>query len=305
VTDAPGEDPVRAHFRRDAEYWRSIYEDDADRAGAVYHERLERVLAGVDALGLTPPVHAIDVGAGAGLASVALAERGYDVLAVDSTRRMLELTEARAAAAGLVVHVVEADASNLPRDNASVDLVVAVGLIPWLVDPRPVLDEFRRVLRPRGGLVITADNRWRLTELADPSLSPLLAPVRRYVVHPLKRRRGWSAAPFEPRRHSRAALEQLLTDAGFTVLESSTVGYGPVSIMRRPLPAALAGAVERRASRHAAMPVLRSIGVHVVATATRGEQSKLQDTRGIEPVDPQHRAGSRRRRTGGHQPDEL
>jgi demethylmenaquinone methyltransferase / 2-methoxy-6-polyprenyl-1,4-benzoquinol methylase len=278
VTDAPGEDPVRAHFRRDAEYWRSIYEDDADRAGAAYHERLERVLAGVDALGLTPPVHAVDVGAGAGLASVALAERGYDVLAVDSTRRMLELTEARAAAAGLVVHLAEADASSLPRDNASVDLVVAVGLIPWLVDPRPVLDEFRRVLRPRGGLVITADNRWRLTELADPSLSPLLAPVRRYVVHPLKRRRGWSAAPFEPRRHSRMALEQLLTDAGFTVLESSTVGYGPVSIMRRPLPAALAGAVERRASRHAAMPVLRSIGVHVVATATRGEQSKLQDT---------------------------
>jgi len=271
VTDAPGEDPVRAHFRRDAEYWRSIYEDDADRAGAVYRERLERVLAGVDALGLTPPVHAVDVGAGAGLASVALAERGYDVLAVDSTRRMLELTEARAAVAGLVVRLAEADASSLPLDNASVDLVVAVGLLPWLVDPRPVLDEFRRVLRPRGGLVITADNRWRLTELADPSLSPLLAPVRRYVVHPLKRRRGWSAAPFEPRRHSRAALDRLLTDAGFTVLESSTVGYGPVSIMRRPLPAALAGAVERRAARHAAVPVLRSIGVHVVATATRGE----------------------------------
>ena len=176
VTDAPGEDPVRAHFRRDAEYWRSIYEDDGDRAGAVYHERLERVLTGVDALGLTPPVRVIDVGAGAGLASVALAERGYDVLAVDSTRRMLELTEARAAAAGLIVRVAEADASSLPIDDASVDLVVAVGLIPWLVDTRPVLDEFRRVLRPPGGLVITADNRWRLTELADPSLSPLFDP---------------------------------------------------------------------------------------------------------------------------------
>jgi ubiquinone/menaquinone biosynthesis C-methylase UbiE len=236
------------------------------------------VLAGVDALGVTPPLHAIDVGAGAGLASVALAERGYDVLAVDSTRRMLELTEARAAAAGVVVRVAESDASSLPVDDASIDLVVAVGLIPWLVNPAPVLGEFRRVLRPRGGLVITADNHWRLTELADPSLSPLLAPVRRWVVRPLKRRRGWSAAPFEPRRHSRAGLEQLLAQAGFIVLESSTVGYGPVSIMRRPLPGALAGALERRASRHAAAPVIRSIGVHVVATATLAEQSKLQDT---------------------------
>ena len=30
MTDAPGEDPVSAHFRRDAEYWRSIYEDEGD-----------------------------------------------------------------------------------------------------------------------------------------------------------------------------------------------------------------------------------------------------------------------------------
>jgi ubiquinone/menaquinone biosynthesis C-methylase UbiE len=273
MTGAPAEDPVQAHFRRDADYWRSIYEDDGDRAGASYRERLGRVLAGVDAFGLTPPVHAVDVGAGAGLASVALAERGYDVLAVDSTRRMLELTEARAAAAGIPVRVAEADASSLPVDDASADLVVALGLLPWLVDPREVLAEFRRILRPRGGLVITADNRWRLTELADPSLSPLLAPLRRNVIHPLKRRRGWSPSAFEPRRHSRAALEQLLTDAGFAVLESSTVGYGPVSIMRRPLPGALAGVVERTASRHAAAPVLRSIGVHVVATATLAEQS--------------------------------
>jgi SAM-dependent methyltransferase len=278
VTGATGEDPVQAHFRRDADYWRSIYEDDGDRAGTTYHERLERVLAGVDALELTPPVRAVDVGAGAGVASVALAERGYDVLAVDSTRRMLELTEARAAAAEVAVRVAEADASSLPLDDAAADLVVAVGLIPWLVDPRQVLAEFRRILRPRGGLVITADNRWRLTELADPSLSPLLGPLRRYVFHPLKRRRGWSPSPFEPRRHSRAALEQLLTEAGFTVRESSTVGYGPVSFMRRPVPGALAGVLERAASRYAGAPVLRSIGVHLVMTATLGEQSELQDT---------------------------
>ena len=138
------------------------------------------------------------------------------MLAVDSTRRMLELTEARAAAAG------RSFASPRPmhracRSTTRVSIWSSrVGLIPWLLDTRPVLDEFRRVLRPPGGLVITADNRWRLTELADPSLSPLFDPVRRWVVRPLKRRRGWSAAPFEPRRHSRAALEQLLTEAGFT-----------------------------------------------------------------------------------------
>lgn len=277
MTEPSDNDPVRAHFRRDAEYWRSIYEDDDDRAGAVYHERLEVVLASVDELGLGPPARVVDVGAGAGLASVALAQLGYDVLAVDSTRRMLELTEARAAAAGASVRVAEADASSLPVESGSVDLVVAVGLIPWLVDSGPTLAEFRRVLRPGGGLVVTADNRWRLTELVDPSLSPFLSPVRRYLVRPLRRRRGWTDAPFEPRRHTRGALEALLARAGFTVLQSSTVGYGPVSIMRRPLPSRLAVAFERRAARHAAAPVLRSLGVHVVVAATLVEQPKLQD----------------------------
>jgi ubiquinone/menaquinone biosynthesis C-methylase UbiE len=277
MTDEPDTDPVRAHFRRDAEYWRSIYDDPDDRAGAVYRERLERVLAGVDALRLGPPARVVDVGAGAGLASVALAQRGYDVLAVDSTRRMLELTEARAAAAGATVRVAEADASSLPVENGSVDLVVAVGLLPWLQDPRLVLNEFRRVLRPGGGVVVTADNRWRLTELADPSLSPLLAPVRRHVVRPLKRRRGWTDVPFQPRRHTPSGLESLVADAGFTVRESSTVGYGPLSIMRRPLPSRLSIALEARAARHASAPVLRSLGVHVVVTATLGEQPKLED----------------------------
>jgi SAM-dependent methyltransferase len=268
VSEPVEHDPVRAHFQLYADYWSTIYEDDEDRAGAAYGARLDRVLEGVDALGLAPPVRVVDVGAGAGLASVALAQRGYDVLAVDSTKRMLELTQARATAAGADVRVAEADAASLPLEDGSIDLVVSVGLIPWLVDERSTLDEFRRVLRPGGGLVITADNRWRLTELVDPSLSPLFAPVRRYLVRPLKRRRGWRDAPFEPRRHTRVGLEALLTAAGFTVRQLTTVGYGPLSIMRRPVPGRVALAIERSAARHAAAPVIRAIGAHVVATAT-------------------------------------
>jgi SAM-dependent methyltransferase len=181
---------------------------------------------------------------------------------------MLELTEARAAEAGVTVRVAEADASSLPLESGGVDLVIAVGLIPWLGDDQPALDEFRRVLRPGGGLVITADNGWRLTELFDPSLSPFFSPLRRHIVRPLKRRRGWTEAPFEPRRHTRAGLEALLTSAGFTVVSSATVGYGPVSIMRRPIGGRPVVALEQWAARHAAAPLLRSIGVHVVVTAT-------------------------------------
>ena len=112
-------DPVRAHFRRDAEYWGTVYDDGEDRAGAVYRERLERVLACVDELELVAPARIVDVGAGAGLASVALAQRGHEVLAVDSTKRMLELTETRAAAAGTPVRVAEADARACPSTTGA------------------------------------------------------------------------------------------------------------------------------------------------------------------------------------------
>lgn len=268
MTEHPDREHVRAHFRRDAEYWRSVYEDEADPAGEVYRLRLERTLEYVDRLGIAPPARVLDAGAGAGLASVALAGRGYDVLAVDSTARMLELTQAEAERAGVRVEVAEADAANLPVADGSVDLVVALGLLPWVTDPRPVLGELRRVLRPGGGLVVTADNRWRATELLDPSLTPVLSPLRTYVVRPLRRRRGRPAAPFQPRRLSAGALGRLLGASGFDVVELSTVGYRPITFMRRPVGGAAVARVERLLAANASAPLVRDAGVHVVAAAT-------------------------------------
>jgi SAM-dependent methyltransferase len=268
VSEPSDREHVRAHFRRDAEYWRSVYEDDADPAGDVYRLRLERVLDYVERLGIAAPARVVDAGAGAGLASVALAALGHDVLAVDSTTRMLELTQARAQETGVAVELAEADAAQLPVADGSVDLVVALGLLPWLSDPAPVVEEFRRVLRPGGGLVVTADNRWRATELADPSLTPFLSPLRRYVVRPLRERRGRPPAPFQPRRLSAGALERLLRASGLDVVELSTVGYRPITFMRRPLrgPAAQ---VERLLAAAGSAPLVRLAGVHVVAAARR------------------------------------
>lgn len=267
MTQGHDGDPVRAHFGREADYWSSIYEDESDPAGAVYRQRLERMLAYVDRLGIEPPAPVADVGAGAGLASVALATRGHRVLAVDSTRRMLDLTQARADRAGVAIELVEADAAELPLEPASVDLVVALGLLPWVTEPERILAEFRRVLRPGGGLIVTADNRWRATELADPSLSPLLSPLGRFVVRPLRRYRGRLPVALEPRRHSVRALDRLLREAGFDVVAVSTVGYSPLSFRRRALRGRAATALERLLAANASKPVLRSGGVHVVAAA--------------------------------------
>jgi SAM-dependent methyltransferase len=259
-------DAVRAHFDATADYWSDVYDVRGGVAGQVYRERLARTLEYVDALGLPPGTRAVDVGAGAGVAATALAARSFAVTAVDSSDRMLELAAERARRAGVEIELVKGDASAIPMAEASQDLIVALGLLPWLEDARPVLAEFQRLLRPGGSLIVTADNRWRLTELLDPSLTPVAAGLRRRVAARRRARRGRPEPPFEVRRHTIDGLRELLISAGFEPVAGSTVGYGPFTFLRRP--------------------VLRGrVGIWIDRALTRrGTGSRLLDRRGVHVV---------------------
>jgi SAM-dependent methyltransferase len=276
-----GDDPnrfasVRAHFESDAAYWDTVYESASDVAGLVYSEREQRALALVDGLGLPRGARVADIGAGAGRVSVALAERGYDVVSVDAAENMLELTKARAERHGVALEVLRGDASALPLPDAGADAVVALGLLPWVGDPAAVVAECRRVLRPGGALIVTADNRWRLVEFLDPSLSPFAAPARRTLSVRLRALRGRPEPAFEVRRHSVRELERLLSDGGLRPVSIATVGYGPVTFMRRPL---LDGPLGLRLARRLSVASerrspLAKLGVHVLALAARPEDGR-------------------------------
>jgi len=56
------------------------------------------------------------------------------------------------------IAVYEADAQNMPFDDESFDTVVMMEAIYFLADPIAFLKEARRVLRPRGALVIVSAN---------------------------------------------------------------------------------------------------------------------------------------------------
>jgi len=276
--DVHATEAVQDHCSRDAEYWDAIYESTDDVAGHVYRERLERALRYVDEADLEAGALATDVGTGAGLAAVALAGRGFKVLAVDSTERMLELTRERAARFEVAVEVCRADATALPAPDESQDLVLALGLLPWVDDTPAVLREFRRVLKPTGRLVVTADNRWRLNELFDPALSAPLTDVRRRARPILRALRGGRPSSFEVHRHSQYELAQLLAAEGFLVTNSSTVGFGPFTFMRRGVlngarGRALSDWLERRTQ---GSRFLARMGVHVVVMAS---VSRTQDAR--------------------------
>lgn len=99
----------------------------------------------------------VDVGAGTGLLTFALAECVGRVLAVDISRAMLEHLDAKLARAEIDnVQTVMTSAVSLPMAGESVDLVVSNYCLHHLDDDgkRRALREAHRVLRPGGRLVI-------------------------------------------------------------------------------------------------------------------------------------------------------
>ncbi|MEO6361704.1 MAG: class I SAM-dependent methyltransferase [Caldimonas sp.] len=99
---------------------------------------------------------ALDVGAGRGIASYALAREGFDVVALEPDPSGLVGAAAirgLASQTGLPITVVEEFSERLPFDDASFDLVFARAVLHHTKDLGAACREFFRVLKPGGRLV--------------------------------------------------------------------------------------------------------------------------------------------------------
>jgi ubiquinone/menaquinone biosynthesis C-methylase UbiE len=226
-----------AHFSAEAGYWDTLYVR-RDVRSEKFTRRLERALRAVDLHKLPADAAALEVGCGAGQATLELARRFRRVDAVDTAPWMIELTSRRVAAAGLdgAVRVRRGDVYELPYQEGSFDLVLGLGLMPWLQSPAAGLAELTRVLAPGGYLVISFDNRHRLPNLVDPLLSPWLAGIRA----PVRRRLAaahldrWSSAAPGATRHSRSEMRTLAAAAGLQAISLEGIGFGPLTFLGRP-----------------------------------------------------------------------
>ena len=104
----------------------------------------------VEACGIREGMRVLDVAAGTGNASIPAAERGAEVVASDLTPELLEAGRARAEAAGVELAWVEADAENLPFEDASFDVVMSSIGAMFAPHHQAVADELVRVCRPGG-----------------------------------------------------------------------------------------------------------------------------------------------------------
>src|SRR5581483_8331998 len=224
-------------------------------------------------VGLPSGAQVLDLGCGAGRASVEIARRGHQVHAVDVAPEMLERTARAAFAAGVVsLTTALGDAHALALSDGRFDLVLALGLLPWLHTESRGLAEMARVLRPGGWLIASADNRASLRRLLDPRATPRLAPLRARVRTWLRARRDPSLPP--AKMHDAEELERLLRAAGLEAVRRTTVGFGPFSLLGlKLLPAradlALQDRLQQLAERE--WPLLRSTGAHHLILARKPE----------------------------------
>jgi ubiquinone/menaquinone biosynthesis C-methylase UbiE len=255
-------------FQLDARRWTDLYRA-TDVSGVIYQERRDRTLSWVENLGLAPGAAVLELGCGAGVLAVELARRGLRVSATDPAPAMVQLARRHAADAAADVRIARADAQHLGVANAAFDLVVALGVVPWLHSPRAALFETARVLRAGGYVIASADNRARLTHVIDPRYNPLLGPVRR-----LSRRllRATPRTGIRPKLHWVWEFDALLDSVGLDKVSAATIGFGPFTWLGQDLlPDSLGRRVHRRLQRLAdgATPGLRWSGSHYLVLARK------------------------------------
>ncbi len=154
----------------------------------------------------------LDVGCGPGSITLGLArlvEPDGCVVGIDLQSSQIEIAAQAAARSGIKNAFFQvANASELPFDAASFDLVFSHALFEHLAAPGPVLAEMARVLRPEGTLAICSSD-WSGARIEPDSKDVRCAMQAHYA---LRRRAGGD--PF-----AGARLSEWIAAAGFSIVQ--------------------------------------------------------------------------------------
>jgi ubiquinone/menaquinone biosynthesis C-methylase UbiE len=120
-----------------------------------YHGFARRSLWGfgpelVEACGIGPGQRVLDVAAGSGNVAIRAAQAGAEVVASDLTPENFDAGRREAAAQGVRLEWVEADAEELPFADDAFDVVTSAFGAIFAPDQQAVADELVRVCRPGG-----------------------------------------------------------------------------------------------------------------------------------------------------------
>jgi ubiquinone/menaquinone biosynthesis C-methylase UbiE len=154
---------VKAFFETVAAKW--------DTMRLTYYD--ERVIETItDAIAIDDTETVLGVDTRTGFLAAGLAPRADRVIAIDNSPAMLDVARANLAQLDIDnVDLREADLTQLPLDDDSIDAAVANMVLHHAEDPASMLAEMTRVVRPSGWVAITDavehPYEWMRTEQAD------------------------------------------------------------------------------------------------------------------------------------------
>lgn len=111
------------------------------------------VLKAILSMGPVENLRILEVGAGTGRDSLALAQAGAQVFILDYSEQSLKISGELAAQARGNLHLVQGNAFNSPFPDESFDIVFHQGLAEHFKEPLPLLKENARLLK-KGGLCL-------------------------------------------------------------------------------------------------------------------------------------------------------
>lgn len=153
----------------------------------------------------------LEVGSGTGGNASELARLGAKVTTIDFAPTALQRTLATGQQTGADLHVVQADARNLPFAAETYDIVYHQGFLEHFTDPGTLIVEQRRVLKRGGFLLVDVPQRYNW-----------------YTIHKrrLIRAGNWPYGGWEC-EFSAIELAGLLRKTRFTIVDKYSWGYFP------------------------------------------------------------------------------
>jgi SAM-dependent methyltransferase len=122
-------------------------------------EQLELELV-LDLAGPLAGKRVLDVGTGDGTYAIAAAAQGAEVTGIDPSPDMLAAAAQRATDRGVELDLRPGVAEQLPVEDGSFDVVLAVTVLCFVGDPARAVREMARALAPGGRLVLADLGRW-------------------------------------------------------------------------------------------------------------------------------------------------
>ena len=116
----------------------------------------------------------LDMGCGNGELISMLAEKGYKCVALDLSKNRLAKFKNRAKKLG--VAQIQGDATNIPLQYSSIDVIMCSEVLEHLKDYEKVFKQMNRILKPHGRIVVSVPYKEELMDLVCPHCGKRFVP---------------------------------------------------------------------------------------------------------------------------------